>query len=68
MYWERYYIMKFLGYSYHRKENGLTGKPLFLKKALDGYQFAYTEKDTLMAPYMAFRYHIRWESKDEIPR
>ena len=67
MYWERYYIMKFLGYSYHRKGSGLTGKPLFLKETLDGYQFTYTGKDTLMAPYMAVRYQIRWESKDEFP-
>lgn len=66
-YWEKYYIMKFIGYSYNRKRCFATQKPLFQTETIDGYQFTYTEKDKLMAPYIAVCYRIQWRSKEEFP-
>lgn len=66
-YWKKYYIMKFLGYSYNIKEFRKSKYALFSKETLEGYEFTYSDKDILSAPYMAVRYEIHWKSEETFP-
>ena len=66
-YWERYHIMKILGYSYNIKEFCKSKNALFSKETLEGYEFTYSDKDILAAPYMAVQYEIHWKSEEIFP-
>ena len=37
------------------------------KETLEGYEFTYSDKDILAAPYMAVQYEIHWKSEEIFP-